>query len=302
MLPPGTRPEALVAQTDGGALLIGSQGPLDTIFRFDPGSDTFSEVGTLQFSRIGPAAVVLRDGRLLVVGGGSGGAPPSAEYQDEIFDPASGVSTLTGLTLQSRDGGTATPLAGGRVLVTGGGSPAVATARIFDPRTGTYVETGSMSRPRSRHAAISLDDGRVLIVGGDGSDEPPSAELYDPETGTFGPAGPMAVPQATDFSATRLADGRVLLVGGWDDGDHVLAAAQVYDPDTGQFAQTGSLPAPRMHHWPPSSPMAASCSWGAGMAARMRRPRAMTPSSTTRSPAPSLPPLPSPSSAWRRLS
>ena len=120
MLPPGTRPEALVAQTDGGALLIGSQGPLDTIFRFDPGSDTFSEVGTLQFSRIGPAAVVLRDGRLLVVGGGSGGAPPSAEYQDEIFDPASGVSTLTGLTLQSRDGGTATPLAGGRVLVTGG--------------------------------------------------------------------------------------------------------------------------------------------------------------------------------------
>ena len=251
MVPSGTRPEALVAQTDGGALLIGSQGPLDAIFRFDPGSDTFSEVGRLQFSRSEPAAVMLPDGRLLVVGGGRGGPPPAAEYQDEIFDPASGVSTLTGYTLQSRDGGTATLLGDGRVLVAGGappGSPAVATAQILDPQTGTYSETGSMSRPRSSHAAISLDDGRVLVVGGQGSDGPPSAELYDPATSTFAPTGPMAVPQAAGFSATRLADGRVLFVGGWDDGDHVLAEAQVYDPDTGRFTRTASLPGPRVRH------------------------------------------------------
>ena len=254
MLPPGTQPEALVTQADGSALLVGRQGSLGPISRFDLRSGAFTQVGRLQITRYLPATVVLPDGRLLVVGGAfePEQPTPAGGYQDEIFDPASGVSTLTGSTVEPRAWGTATLLEDGRVLVAGGtvAGGAVATAELFDPRTASFVETGSMSRPRSDHAAILLDDGRVLIVGGDGSDEPPSAELYDPETGTFAPTGPMAVPQATDFSATRLGDGRVLLVGGVssDDQGTRLAAAQVYDPDTGRFTQTGSLPVPRMRH------------------------------------------------------
>jgi hypothetical protein len=252
MLPSGTQPQAIVSQPDGGALVVARQGPLGSIFRFDPASGSFTQVGAMQTPRILPATVTLPGGRLLMVGGGHDieQSLPAGGYRAEIFDPGGGESILTGSTVEPRAWGTATLLEDGRVLVAGGEAQgaAVATAELFDPRSGTFVATGSMSRPRSYHAAILLDDGRVLIVGGAGSDEPLSAELYDPETGTFGPAGPMAVPLATDFSATRLDDGRVLLVGGWDDHGSLLAAAQVYDPDTGRFTQTGSLPAPRMRH------------------------------------------------------
>ena len=252
LLPSDVRTQAIVAVVDGGALLVGRQGPIGTIYRFDPAPGSFTQVGRLQIPRILPASVVLPDGRLLIVGGGHDieQPAPAGGYRAEIFDPASGVTTLTGSTVQPRAWGTATLLADGRVLITGGAAQGVAmeTAELFDPRRGVFVETGSMSRPRSYHAATRLDDGRVLIVGGAGSDQSPTAELYDPASGTFAPAGPMAVPQAVGFSATRLGDGRVLIVGGSDDGDNVLSAAQVYDPHTGGFTQTGSLPAPRQHH------------------------------------------------------
>ena len=71
-----------------------------------------------------------------------------------------------------------------------------------------------------------------------------SAEIYDPKTydpktrtsGSFSPAGTMTT-RRSSHTATALADGRVLLVGGAGSG----ASAEVYVPKTGQFIATGSL-------------------------------------------------------------
>jgi len=45
--------------------------------------------------------------------------------------------------------------------------------------------------------------------------------------------------------ATRLADGRVLVIGGsadgWSYNDHCYAEAEIYDPATGSFTATGSM-------------------------------------------------------------
>ncbi|HZS60910.1 MAG TPA: kelch repeat-containing protein [Gemmatimonadaceae bacterium] len=49
-------------------------------------------------------------------------------------------------------------------------------------------------------------------------------------------------------SATRLADGRVLIAGGMIHNRAVLATAEVFDPSTGQFSGTGDMPEPRMSH------------------------------------------------------
>ena len=64
------------------------------------------------------------------------------------------------------------------------------------------------------NSATLLDDGRILLVGGDY--RPAWAGIYDPTTGATVPIEP---PAAFGPSTTRLADGRVLFVGGLASGD-----------------------------------------------------------------------------------
>jgi galactose oxidase-like protein len=105
---------------------------------------------------------------------------------------------------------------------------------------------------RARHTATALLDGSVLVVGGSpsasGAAAPySSAELYDPATGTFSLTGPMAQGRA-GHTATRLPDGKVLVVGGWDVTPGGASTAELYDPATQAFSPTGSLTAARVSH------------------------------------------------------
>lgn len=119
-------------------------------------------------------------------------------------------------------------LADGRVLVVGGsGEPGAngfptyhPTALLYDPATETFTPTGDLAHPRDQAAAALLPDGRVLVAGGSriegnpGSVAVPIAEIYDPASGTFSDAGKMLVP-SYDAHPTTLADGSILLAGGW---------------------------------------------------------------------------------------
>jgi hypothetical protein len=56
-----------------------------------------------------------------------------------------------------------------------------------------------------------------------------SADLFDPGTGTFSLAGNMTDARE-DFTATALADGRVLIAGGQNNTGGVVATAELYTP------------------------------------------------------------------------
>jgi hypothetical protein len=224
----------------------------------------FRTTGSMAHARTWPGltAVVLKSGRVFVVGGelpveSGGPAIPTAE----IYDPATGEFTSTGAMKAVRYYPAVALLNDGRVLVAGGlAGPTqgkVHSAEIYDPATDSFSLTGSPVWDRQNGVAVTLQDGRVLIAGGysSGSSLPTvRAELYDPATGKFSATGSMTVARFYGTpSATLLADGRVLFAGGGcDDGNGGLgggiASAELYDPKTGKFGATGSMLAARYEH------------------------------------------------------
>jgi hypothetical protein len=197
---------------------------LDTAEVYDPATGTFSETGTMSTFRDNHSATLLDDGRVLVAGGG--GEAYASSTSADIYDPATGRFTKTDAMQTGRWLHTATLLADGRVLILGGRSPqdsVYRTAEIYDPDAAAFQDAGSMREGRQEHTATLLEDGRVLIAGGSWSDGQDwrvlsSAEMYDPGSGTFTTIGPIGTPRFSHV-ATRLADGRVLIVGGIDVGD-----------------------------------------------------------------------------------
>jgi hypothetical protein len=246
-----------------GADFSGDLEPQATAERFDPGTNTFTAVGSMAFARARHAAVRLQDGRVLVVGGSNEapvltGPPLSAFVRTaELYDPASGKFSPTGDLLTPRIGPTATLLPNGQVLVVGGwNQDTVPTAELYDPASGKFTLAGPMVLARNGPAAVALADGRVALLGGAHFESGPqrSVETYDPTTNTFSPAGQM-VEARTAFQATLLPDGRILVTGGaGGPGDQyggptkVLNSVEIYDPATGQSTITDPMPDVRFGH------------------------------------------------------
>jgi hypothetical protein len=169
----------------------------------------------MQRARTWAAASLLMDGKVLI----SGGTAVAASDTVEVFDPATGVFTLLeGRLAVGRYAHTSVRIDTRRILIYGGftltGQPA--PPEIYDPVDG-------LSRPlqpvepntRGNHQAHTMQDGGVLIIGGEDSDAVPLTSVlrFDPASGVIAPFADLATPR-TFFALGRLADARVLLVGG----------------------------------------------------------------------------------------
>jgi len=173
----------------------------------------------------------------------------------QVLGPGGGDSAS--LMREPRYGHTATLLATGWVLITGGISqanggqasadPASMSAELYNPATHSFAATGDLTTGRSAHTATLLPSGRVLLAGGENPALPPVAELYDPQSGTFAPTGMMTTARS-EHTATALPDGQVLLVGGYDANGRPLASAEIYDPASGMFRATGGMVVARAQH------------------------------------------------------
>ena len=154
---------------------------------------TWSPTGSMTSQYGGPAAVLLPNGKVLVVGGFSPVVGSGATFGD-IYDPASGSFGSAGMLLFNEGPSlTATLLNDGRVLIVGGTNSA---AEFYDPSSGQFLAAPSTLQVHGPgRTATLLKDGRVLIVGGlnvSGGSETGSssgAEVYDPQSGAFALTG-----------------------------------------------------------------------------------------------------------------
>jgi hypothetical protein len=181
---------------DGTVLIAGGagdSGPLANAELYDAAGAGSLPVGSMTTARQGAAATLLPNGTVLIAGGAAQSASCAgcATASAELFNPATKTFTATGSMSAPRRGHTATLLANGTVLITGGLDDAsgavLGSAEIYNPVTGKFSAAGNMKVARYQHQAALLASGKVLIAGGfDNSDSVTnSAEIFDPNTGQF---------------------------------------------------------------------------------------------------------------------
>jgi Glucodextranase, domain B/Kelch motif len=260
--PPGLYDGYSMTQLKDGRWLVagGSAGGRNRIspneaMLYDPTTGQWTNTGLLTSKRIGHAATLLADGRVLVAGGESGG-DNSQLASAEIYDPATGTWSATGSMNATRTGGAAlTSLADGRALITGGMADyqttnahfhVLATAELYDPKTGKWSMTTPMNEARYGHAAGLLANGQVLVAGGKDSSANWlfSAEIFDPVKSKWTAVGSMPYESRYNYTAALLTNGQIsLTVGGadyaWEITNAWEVSKEVYDPATKNFTAVG---------------------------------------------------------------
>lgn len=214
----------------------------------------WSYTGTMNYERYFHTSSVLKNGEVLVVGGGE---PYTSWYTAEIYNPSSKAWTLTSNLNYRRFRHTASVLTDGNVLVVGGDFTYNETyygriPELYNSSTGLWTSTGTMNFGRVGQTASLLLSGEVLIAGGYNSNSTgnvsSTAELYNPLTGSWTRVGNMNIGRWY-HTATLLTNGYVLVTGGHSiASNYSTNSAELYDPVSRSWTLTNSMSTQRVFH------------------------------------------------------
>lgn len=164
---------------------------------YDIPSNTWRTTGDMNYRRDNFTLTHLLNGQVLTVGGNGpalDGSGTTIFGSAELYNPATGIWTVTGSMALKRQYHTATLLTNGKVLVVGGDAAdgiGIASADLYDPATGVWSAVGILANGRLSHTATLLNNGTVLVTGGEDRElfvppynptDLPSAEIYNPAT------------------------------------------------------------------------------------------------------------------------
>lgn len=253
----GSMPTARIGHTTimlmdmGTVLVVGGVnlgGPLADAALYEPSTRRWTATGSMSVSRVYHSATRLTNSKVLVVGGNDGMYPYTYRTSAEIYDTVSGLWSMAD-PVPARAYHTANLLNDGTVIVAGGSAAFgsyLATVQRYDYAVGTWRATQPLPEARSKPSATLLGNGKVLVAGGsfyaNRSAVPLNTSvLYDPATENW-TAGGNLLAARREHSATLLANGKVLIVGGF------VAGAELYDPGTNQTTAAASPAVARGRH------------------------------------------------------
>jgi N-acetylneuraminic acid mutarotase len=226
---------------------------------YNPATGTWTGTNAMAKARYAHTATLLPNGKVLVAGGTTNQYDPTSAslvQPAELFNPTNDTWTTTGALNFPRFFHTATLLANGKVLVTGGmnadtfPTTILNSSELYDPATGLWTTTGPLQVARYNHTATLLPSGQVLVAGGQVTNSllvTAAAELYDPVAGTWTATNSMPNPLA-NHTAALLPNGQVLVAGGDIDIGSIggislvpVPYAYLYNPGTGLWTTTTSM-------------------------------------------------------------
>ncbi|MFJ4193154.1 Kelch repeat-containing protein [Pseudomonas sp. NPDC089534] len=231
----------------------GAAGSINGVELYSPATDQWA-AAALKTPRFAHTATLLDSGHVMVCGGNNLSQVQGQVLASvEIYDPVANRWSAAADVPFARMNHTATLLASGKVLVSGGYSAqlnaAIDDAALFDPATGEWSTVQPLPERRMQHTATRLADGRVLVVGG--ADAPfypgrADAYLYDPQADRWSLAGTM-VHGRTGHDVTRLLSGRVMVTGAASsvEAGHMT---ELFDPDTREWTIGAELVTERFEH------------------------------------------------------
>ncbi len=212
---------------------------------YDPASNTWAVTGSLNEAR---SAFTLTARELpgqdaLAAGGESGDAALSST---ESYDAAVGTWSAGPALPAAYVGHAAVRLDDGSILVAGGSASQLA-ARLGASES-VWSPAGVLLAAEPGNSLTSLSDGGVLLIGPNA----PSVQLYTPATNGWAAIAESALGRS-EHTATRLLDGKVLVVGGElaqgaVESGSGTRSVDLYDPSTQGFAPVGATSEPRARH------------------------------------------------------
>ncbi len=262
----------------GMVLIAGGLNPtgfLSSTELYDPNTNSFAnpQSATMSSARAYATATVLPNGNVLIMGGSA--KLPSALSSSDLYiaklncfagekgTPCS-VQAPPPAVNDGRQLATANLLPNAKVLIAGGndGFGNVNSCDLYDPVHNCFAGNAGtacaaqkqpfMNRARDVATATLLPNGRVLVAGGFSvADATNTTELYDTANNCF--AGVPGTPCQTQgaptmkvarflASAALLPNGKVLIAGGFNVANGVLASTELYDPVNNCFAGNAGTP------------------------------------------------------------
>ena len=223
--------------------------PVNRVDVYRTATRSWSMGAPLNEARSDQAAVTLKDGRVMVIGGNFN---TTFLRSVEIYDAATNIWKLAAQLPRPRTQHTAITLRDGTVLVLGGvdsDGGATDTTFFYDPATDKWSDGPRMTVPRLQQATVMLPSGDVLLAGGNGL-AAGTSEIYLAREKRFEASGLLMQPRLV-AQVAALPDGRVVLTGGLPPQMaeyQPMSSTEIWDPAT--------------RAWRLLAPTAAGRAWG----------------------------------------